>query len=94
MESEKVGTQVTLLSPPQNKGQIMERSCSQFATDEALVLDKATSADSENATQVFGENRSCISPTIHESSCSRPQRKFPHESDSNNHESTLCHQVF
>jgi len=92
MESEKVGTQVTLLSPPQNKGQIMERSCSQFATDEALVLDKATSADSENATQVFGENRSCISPTIHESSCSRSQRKFPHGSDSNNHESTLCHQ--
>jgi len=96
MESEKVGTQVTLLSPPQNKGQIMERSCSQFATDEALVLDKATSADSENATLVFGENRSCTSPAVHalEGSCSRSKRKFPHGSDSNNHESTLCLQVF
>ncbi|PUZ76634.1 hypothetical protein GQ55_1G306500 [Panicum hallii var. hallii] len=94
MESEKVGTQVILSSPPQNKEEIMERSCSQFATDEALVLDNATSADSESAPPVFGENQSCISPAVDasEGSCSMCQRKFPHGSDSNIHESTLHHE--
>ncbi|RLM77882.1 hypothetical protein C2845_PM12G11300 [Panicum miliaceum] len=94
MESEKVGTQVILSSPLQNKEEIMERSCSQFATDEALVLDNATSADSESAPPVFGENQSCISHAVDasEGCCSMSQRKFPHGSDTNIHESTLRHE--
>ncbi|CAN6245173.1 unnamed protein product [Urochloa humidicola] len=89
--SEKPGTQVAISSPPQNEVENMEISCSRVVTDDALVPDKAVAADSESAPPVSAEKRRCISPDDYalEGSCSRSQRKFPHESESNIHETAL-----
>ncbi|OEL23190.1 hypothetical protein BAE44_0015791, partial [Dichanthelium oligosanthes] len=82
--SQKAGT-------PQNEGEHVERSCSQFVIDEALALAKPVAADSENAPAVFGEKRRRMSPSDDalEGSCSRSQTTFPQVSDSNIHETAL-----
>ncbi|CAL5020804.1 unnamed protein product [Urochloa decumbens] len=92
--SENLGLQVVISSPPENEVGNVERSCSRVVTDEALVPDKAVAADSENAPPVSREKRRCINPSddASEGSCSRSQRKFPHESESNIHETALRHE--
>ncbi|KAF8748045.1 hypothetical protein HU200_013072 [Digitaria exilis] len=92
--SEKVGTQVTFSSPLRNEEGNGEKSCSRSAIDEALVLDKATAADSETAPPVFGEKQRSTSPVADalEGSFSKTRRKFMQVSDSNIHETTLCHE--
>ncbi|KAF8768885.1 hypothetical protein HU200_007449 [Digitaria exilis] len=92
--SEKVGTQVTISSPLQNEEGNGEKSCSRSATDEALIFDKATAADSENAPPVFGEKRRSMGPAADalEGSFSKSRRKILQMSDSNIHETTSCHE--
>ncbi|WVZ74545.1 hypothetical protein U9M48_022714 [Paspalum notatum var. saurae] len=89
--SENVETQVAFSSPPQNEGENVERSCSLVVIDGTLAVAKAVSADLENAPPVFRKKQKCMSPgdDASEGSCSRSQRKFPLETDSNVHETTL-----
>ncbi|XP_062219710.1 uncharacterized protein LOC133919353 [Phragmites australis] len=93
--SEKVGTQVEISSPPQNEGENVEKSCSsEEVTGEALDFAKAVTADSENTPPVSREKRSRTSSgdDAPEGSCSRSQRKFPHEFASNFHKTALDHE--
>ncbi|CAL4886613.1 unnamed protein product [Urochloa decumbens] len=92
--SENPGPQVVMSSPPENEVENVERSCSRVVTNEALIPDKAVAADSENAPPVSREKRRCINPgdDASEGSCSRSQRIFPHEPESNIHETALRHE--
>jgi len=93
--SENVGTQGFVSSPPQNEEGSVERSCSRFVTDKTLILSKAVAADLGNEPPVRKKQR-CMNPDDDalEGSCSGSQRNWPHESDSNIHETALHDEVF
>jgi hypothetical protein len=89
---EKVGTQVTISSPPQNEGESVRRSCSSVET---LEIAEEITANSGNTFPVSREKRKRMSTggDASEGSCSRSHRKLQHEFVTNFHE-ILCHEVF
>ncbi|GJN21621.1 hypothetical protein PR202_gb09115 [Eleusine coracana subsp. coracana] len=95
---EKVVTQVTFLSPPQNMRESVVRSFSSIEyLDETLEIAKEMSTDSGNTLRVPREKRRRTSTSAgddaSEGSCSRSQRKFSQEFVPNFHETSLCHEV-